>query len=149
MCRNVARGVVAQMLPQTRCLNSGAVTNLEPSFQIHTSKKFTRNFRNVLPFDFVVFASSPHAPYVVFRELSLQGHDDVMMSSLNLPDKSIEKRARDFKLETRSSDKLCKRNIGQLTRILLMFEPLLTRQSLSGCLSVVTNWYSRRKRSTS
>ena len=90
MCRNVARGVVAQMLPQTRCLNSGAVTNLEPSFQIHTSKKFTRNFRNVLPFDFVVFASSPHAPYVVFRELSLQGHDDVMMSSLNLPDKSIE-----------------------------------------------------------
>ena len=53
------------------------MANLEPSLQTRTSRNVTVTSDNSCTFiDHVVFASSLHAPYAVFRELSVPAHDD-------------------------------------------------------------------------
>ena len=112
------------------------MTNLEPSLQTRTSRNVTVTSDNSSTFiDHVVFASSHDAPYAVFRELSVPGHDDDVVCEFAIHVNG--ERAHDFRQEAPGFDKLCKRSIGEVTRIL--FEFFLTRQSLSGSLLVVTN----------
>ena len=79
MCGNVAceHCLIPEVATDLFGLNLGAVANLEPSLQTRTSRNVTVTSDNSCTFiDNVVFASSLHAPYAVFRELSVPGDDD-------------------------------------------------------------------------